>query len=404
MLRNIVYQLYFFLSYLVGFGQSVDLHTLASLPEELEECSGMIYHEPGQKVIFINDSGNRPEILATDLKGNLIQQYCLPGAVNVDWEDLTHDDKGYMYIGDFGNNQNRRKDLVIYKVEEAKALAGDDDFELQEIHFTYEDQNGFPPDREKRNFDMEAMIHIGDSLYLFSKNRTSPFDGYTYCYRLPDVAGEYIAEKVDSFKTGDGLKESYWIAAADFREMPRTLLLLGYDKIWMFYYFQGTRFFSGKHNVLYFNNFTQKESISFFEGNKVLLSDEKNNAKDGKLYYIELPDILMDTDALLQQTTEQTDSVKAGPRYFRDSLSITLYVEESSTILWEVFSTSGQRLHYGKLGKADPGKHHFNIDTFEWTPGGYVLNVLVNGRPHGFKLSKPIDPKTYNENPEEENR
>lgn len=400
MLKNIVFQLYFFLSYLMGYGQSVDLHTLASLPEELEECSGIIYHQPGQKVIYINDSGNRPEILATDLEGNLTQQYCLPGAVNVDWEDLTRDDKGFIYIGDFGNNQNRRKDLVIYKMESEKVLAGNDDFELQEIHFTYQDQEGFPPERENRHFDMEAMVHIGDSLYLFSKNRTSPFDGYTYCYRLPDVAGDYVAAKVDSFKTGEGVKESYWIAAADFRENPRTLLLLGYDKVWMFYYFKGTRFFSGKHNVLYFNNFTQKESISFYEGNKALISDEKNNKNDGRLYYIELPEILMDEEAPPQDTS-QASAVKAGPRYFRDSLSVELNLIEKSTILWEAFNTKGQRLHYGKLGKVEAGPHQFILDTYEWTPGGYVLNVLVNGRPHGFKLSKPINPKTYNKPPTE---
>ncbi|HBF20218.1 MAG: hypothetical protein CMI36_12595 [Owenweeksia sp.] len=404
MLKNIVYQLYFFLSYLIGYGQSVELHVMASLPEELEECSGMVYRQQDQKVVFINDSGNRPEILATDLKGKLTQQYCLPGAVNVDWEDLTQDDEGYLYIGDFGNNRNRRKDLVIYKVDAEMVLSGNDSFELQEIHYSYEDQNGFPPDQEDRNFDMEAMVHIGDSLYLFSKNRTSPFDGYTYCYRLPDNPGEFIAEKVDSFKTGSGMKESYWIAAADFREDPRTLLLLGYDKVWMFYYFEGTRFFSGKHNVLYFNSFTQKESISFYEDNKVLLSDEKNNSKDGKLYFIELPEILMNTEALLQDTSSHTDSITAGPRYFQDSISIGIYTTESSTVLWEAFSTNGQRLHFGKLGKIEAGHHHFQLDTFEWTAGGYVLNILVNGRPHGFKLSKPLTPKKNNAAPEEENR
>ncbi len=395
MLKNLLYQLYFFFSYLVGFGQSADLHTIAPLPPELAECSGMIYHQPGQKVVYINDSGNRPEIISTDLDGNLTQQYCLPGLVNTDWEELTTDNKGYLYIGDFGNNRNRRKDLVIYKVEADKVLKGQDDFELQEIHFSYEDQRGFPPDQEKRNFDMEAMVHIGDSLYLFSKNRTAPFNGYTYCYRLPDVAGEYIAEKVDSFQTGEGVKESYWVAAAAFRENPRTLLLLGYDKVWMFYYFNGTRFFSGKHNVLYFNSFTQKEAISFYEGNKVLITDEKNSERDGKLYYIELPEVLMDTE--IPEDTSQADSiyVDASPRYFQDSISVSVYVSTKSSLLWEAFGTTGQRLHYGKLGKVEAGKHEFTLDTFGWTPGGYVLNILVNNKPHAFKLSKPIKRDNY---------
>ena len=33
---------------------------------------------------------------------------------NVDWEDLTQDDKGYIYIADTGNNNNKRRELDIY--------------------------------------------------------------------------------------------------------------------------------------------------------------------------------------------------------------------------------------------------------------------------------------------------
>jgi hypothetical protein len=35
---------------------------------------------------------------------------------NIDWED-TKDKNGNLYVGDFGNNDNERKDLCIYKID-----------------------------------------------------------------------------------------------------------------------------------------------------------------------------------------------------------------------------------------------------------------------------------------------
>ena len=37
-------------------------------------------------------------------------------ALNIDWEDLTSDSIGNIYIGDFGDNKKERKTYVIYKV------------------------------------------------------------------------------------------------------------------------------------------------------------------------------------------------------------------------------------------------------------------------------------------------
>jgi sugar lactone lactonase YvrE len=36
---------------------------------------------------------------------------------NIDWEDITKDKDGNLYVGDFGNNDNERKDLCIYKID-----------------------------------------------------------------------------------------------------------------------------------------------------------------------------------------------------------------------------------------------------------------------------------------------
>ena len=46
-----------------------------------------------------------------------IKKVVVVNAENNDWEDLTADDKGNLYIGDFGNNHNKRKNLSILKIK-----------------------------------------------------------------------------------------------------------------------------------------------------------------------------------------------------------------------------------------------------------------------------------------------
>ena len=357
-----------------GCAQSAKWEKLASLPLELEENSGMLYYAPN-KILFINDSGNKPAILATDTLGNLIQNYCLPGLENVDWEEITQDDKGHIYIGDFGNNRNRRTDLTIYKLDAQAVVNGDDDFDVSNINFRYEDQQAYPPSKKSRNYDMEAMIHIGDSIYLFTKNRTKPFNGYTYCYRLPDTPGDYLAEKIDSFSTGNGEKEAYWVAGASYRDNPKTLLLLGYNKVWMFYYFKGNHFFKGKHSVLYFDNFSQKEAISFMKGNKALYSEEKNTKKDGNLYKLFLPELLYRPDLNLIQS--KCDSVYISDHIDNDKIILHLNCTNNSNTLWEAFGKNGQRLYSGTAISSD-AEFEFYIDTSSWKKGDYELYIIVN--------------------------
>lgn len=383
MLKNIIIQLYFFLSYLMGYGQNAEIVREVFLPEELLESSGILFYPP-DKLMQINDSGNAPEIVVTDTLGKLLQKYCLPGLENIDWEELARDNEGNVYIGDFGNNLNRRKDLLIYKLDEEKLLKGDDSFEVAEIRFQYEDQRGFPPDRERRHFDMEAMIYLDDSLYLFAKNRSSPFDGYIYTYRLPARAGNFTAEKIDSFQTAQGLMESFWVCGADYRAHPPTLLLVGYDKLWMFYNFKGKRFFSGKHNILYFNSFTQKEGVSFMHKDRIVVVDEKNSKRDGKLYFIELPDIKEQMPA----GDSSAYSIDPLSPEFEEEINIKINCLKNCSIDWEAYNEKGQRLHFGQARDYPPGDHQINIGTADWDKGNYELHLLINGQLLEYSIRK----------------
>src|SRR5690606_24654166 len=102
-------------------------------------------------------------------------------------------DSSYVYIGDFGNNHHgSRTDLHILKIAKDSLTAGNPVPEF--IGFTYSDQILGESDSDKTDFDCEAMIISGDSIYLFTKQWSSK---RTSLYALPKTPGRHVAQ----FKT-----------------------------------------------------------------------------------------------------------------------------------------------------------------------------------------------------------
>ena len=129
----------------------------------------------------------------------------------------------------------------------------------------------------------KKKVKLNDSIFLFTKNRTEPFDGYTHCYGLSIKAETQNAKRLQSYRTGLGLTESFWISGAGFSEKHHQLVLTGYDKLWIFRDFEGSDFFSGNSQMHYYNRFSQKEGICVI-GEKIYFTDEKNNEFSGFLY------------------------------------------------------------------------------------------------------------------------
>jgi hypothetical protein len=65
-----------------------------------------------------NDSGNPAALYAITREGELIREYAVDGAPNVDWEDLATDDAGHLYVADVGNNGGQRKEVHVYRIDE----------------------------------------------------------------------------------------------------------------------------------------------------------------------------------------------------------------------------------------------------------------------------------------------
>ena len=232
---------------------------LARLPATIGESSGLAY-EPATHTLWThNDGGSPAELFGLDTTGRLRQT--IPLALpNVDWEDLARDPAGRLYIGDFGNNLNNRRNLAIYR------LHPDQPAGVDTIRFRYADQTRFPPGPDSLNFDCEAFFYRADSLYLFSKNRGR---GPVTVYALPARPGSFIARRVGQ------LAINRMVTGAAVSPSGKRFALLTYGKILTFDLVPGTPLLSHPIGCIRFSH-AQTEGITFLNETTLIVSNEQS--------------------------------------------------------------------------------------------------------------------------------
>lgn len=247
-----------------------------SLPDELNEISGLT-GTPSGAFWALADSGNEPALYRINPENAAVLETKRLPVPNKDWEELTADDQGHLYIGDFGNNANKRRDLRIFCYDPSTNL-------LDSILFSFPDQKEFPPESDvERRFDCEAMVWRNDTLHLFTKSR---FKGNkkTHHYTLPAEPGTYIAKHCDS------LLLPRVITGAALSPDGKTLALCGYIggfRLRFIPYYKASVFFlEGKEGDCFFARTVRKrrlpqcllprqyESIAWFSAQKWLIANE----------------------------------------------------------------------------------------------------------------------------------
>ncbi len=262
-----------------------ELKLLCRLPKLVKETSGIEENGPNAFWTF-NDSGGKPKVYLVNKNGALLKTLTIKNAWNRDWEDIAKDNKGNLYIANIGNNNNANKDLTIFKIPDPSTLKSKKT-QAQLISFRYNDQTSFPPSKRRLNFDAEALMWHNNHLYVFTKNRTEPFDGKTHVYRMPDKPGKYVAKKIGTFDTGGrGDMTDHWITACDISPNGSKLALLSSDKVWIFYDFKNDDFFKGKHTLIHLPHKTQKEAICFINEKTLYITDEEWAGDIGRNLYV----------------------------------------------------------------------------------------------------------------------
>ena len=260
-----------------------------SVDPKLKEISGIEFDKQ-KRLWAINDGGNEPKLYRLNQDGSIAKEILVENAKNIDWEDMTQNKFGHFFLGDFGNNKNERKWLTIYKIENPIDIKGNTT-EAEIIKFTYPELDGTPVTPEQRNYDLEAFVALGRHLYLFTKNRTEPFDGITNVYKVGDHAANFDAQLIDSFKTCTTMEKLCWITSAALSPDRKKLVLLDSTSIWLFENFKGDKFFSGDVSRIDLGIVTQKEAITFYDDNTIVFTDEEFKGIGGNAYFIKLDEV-----------------------------------------------------------------------------------------------------------------
>jgi hypothetical protein len=261
-----------------------NLNKITDLPKSLNEVSGTETTYNSNLIWMLNDSGNTPKIYGLNKKGKIKKELKLK-AKNNDWEDLTSDESGNLYIGDFGNNTNERKNLAILKIN-ASSLKDDKKLDVKRISFQYPDQTKFPPKKKKMHFDCEAFFYYNNYFYLFTKSRVKANFGKTNLYRVPVESGNHVAEFIGSFNSCDN--SECWITSADISDDGKTVVLLSPKSVFVFTNYTLDNFFSGHVKQYDFDLSSQKEGICFKDNNTLYITDEKAHGAGGNLYKFQL--------------------------------------------------------------------------------------------------------------------
>lgn len=256
----------------------------SELPKTVEETSGLFFHNG--KLWTHNDSGGKPILYGLDTTTfEVVQQITLANAKNKDWEDVCTDGER-VYVGDFGNNKGKRKNLRIYSFSLNDIPAeGNATVPVDSIRFSFADQTEFNYDKHEHDFDCEAMFATDEYLYLFSKGWAT---GTTRLYRLSKTSGTQVAEVVNGFDS-QGL-----ITGADYDRETGVLVIVGYVKnvwlpfLYLIYDFDdaGVKLSNRRfelHNYLG----TQTEGICFYDKGKCYLSAETSPTFTARVFSID---------------------------------------------------------------------------------------------------------------------
>ncbi|MES2285283.1 MAG: T9SS type A sorting domain-containing protein [Bacteroidota bacterium] len=359
----------------ISHSQTISIVEKATLPAVLIQSSGI--EVVNKNYIWShNDSSGNPELYSFDSTGTLLRTLKILNATNIDWEDMAKDTSGNFFIGDFGNNNNTRQDLKIYIIPDPATILVDSVIP-QVINYTYSDQFAFPPPDSLKNFDAEAMIAFQDSLYIFSKDWSNPYSGYTKLYKLPSAPGTYMAELIDSFYTGPGPTIPYSITSADISPDNSKLMLLGYNKCWLFTNFTGNDFFSGTSQL--FNlPLSQKEAIGFITNDDLYVTDELVSGFGKKLYYLK---ILPDPTALNESENEALNFT-VFPNPFSEKTSISIYTKEAGNYTVIIYNELGQKVFLKTWFSYNGIAHDITIDesVLKNNPGIFIVEVTLENK------------------------
>ncbi|PJJ62524.1 hypothetical protein [Chryseobacterium geocarposphaerae] len=263
-----------------------ELQVEFSLPKKLKEVSGIALSQDKKTIWAIEDQGNKNVVYGVDMQGKLLKDVLVENAENNDWEDITKDAQGNIYLGDFGNNDNNRQNLSILKLG-LKTPSQATTKVIQTTKFHYEGQTEFPPKKSNWLYDCEAFVEMDGNFYLFTKNRSKGFDGTFLVFKIPNKEGDFEAKLIGKLKL-NGKYSDAAITSAAINSTKDKIVLLNHKNIHVLSGFSANDFNTAKIQKISLNHNSQKEAVVFLDDKTLLIADEKDKDTGGNIYKFNL--------------------------------------------------------------------------------------------------------------------
>lgn len=155
---------------------------------ELNELSGLVASRSQPGVFWAhNDSGDLPRFFAMALDGRVLQTFPVHHATHVDWEDLglgPCPSGTCLVLGDIGDNDRVRSDVVLYRVPEptvGQAVSVD----AEAFRFTYPDG--------PHNAEALFVLPDGSAAWIITKELAGPSQVFQVSFDAPVQVAKSLA-------------------------------------------------------------------------------------------------------------------------------------------------------------------------------------------------------------------
>lgn len=337
------------------------------LPGVLKETSGLVRCDG---FFWTHNDDTDTRLYAISPAGEILDTLRLADRGNRDWEAIDGNED-YLFLGDFGNNATGgRNDLHILRIDKADLKTGF--VRIDTLHFHYSDKPLLEPaPNGLSDHDCEAMVALGDSVLLFSKQWLSQG---TKVYGLPGVPGHHSARLLDSIEV-NGM-----VTGAALHPSGDIVALCGYSRsgqpfIYLLYGYTGTRFSRGFTRKIYLDLFFhQIEAVEWFDDHRLILTNERSGnmpplLNPQSVHVVDLRGLLPGVSTGTKDQAAHTEELTVYPNPCSESCSVEVPV-----------SLHGQKLRAVDMSgqvwlDTTAIKGRMDIPTAHWPSGQYIVQI-----------------------------
>ena len=248
----------------------------------IRESSGVVVSRKYPRRLWtMNDSGGDPVLFLTDSSGAVLGSFLVPGAENRDCEAMGRGACGNaegLYIGDTGDNSERRSTIRLYRLPEPAPLDPPRDASAAAAGLLVVEY----PDG---SHDVEALyVEPDGAVVLVTKGRS----GGIKSYRVPASAWSARtarAERLDSLPIQARYSSGHVVTDAAIAPDGERVVIRTYRELWFFLRGQDGRLRMDptRPRCDITGMQTQGEGVDWWEGDTVVLTSERGSSRAGTI-------------------------------------------------------------------------------------------------------------------------